>query len=210
MGILGKKEKTPEKELLDTIWYETNLALAVEKDQEDLYKIVKKAYKSGASCDEIRRVYMENLPKYRQKSDYVYPGLKEVVIDGLSFQVPHIYTEFLGPVVMADYACHKYASLVRDDDGTNSVHSKLDIYVFKSMNMDQALSILPIEKNIELVRDIAYGGYIGIAGFKPGLFNSKSLEWFIYEREGKTVAIYSYYLAAPHVYMDRIANGWAV
>jgi len=209
MGIFSKKEKTPEKELLDAIWYETNLALAVEKDREDLYKIVKKAYKSGASCGEIRRVYMENLPIYRQKSDNVYPGLKEVVIDGLRFQVPHLYTEFLGSEVMADYTCDKFASLVRDDDG-ESVHSKLDIYVFKSLNMDQAMSILPIDKNIELVRDITYGGHTGIAGFKTGMFNIKRLEWFIYEREGKTVAIYSYNLVSFNVYMDKIANGWAV
>jgi hypothetical protein len=210
MGIFSKKEKTPEKELYDAIWYETNLALAVEKDREDLYKIVKKAYKSGASCDEIRRVYMENLPTYRQKSDIVYPGLQEVVIDGLSFQVPYLYTEFLGSVVMADYTCNKFASLVRDDDGTNVVHSKLDIYVFKSLNMDQVMSILPIDKNVEFVRDITYGGHTGIAGFKTGMFNTKRLEWFIYEREGKMVAICSYNLVSFNVYMDKIANGWAV
>lgn len=210
MGLFSKKEKAPEKELYDAIWAETYMALAVEKDQEALCKIVKKAYTSGASCDEIRRVYHENLSSYREKSDSVSPGLKEVVIDGLSFQVPYLYTEFLGSEETADYTCNKYASLVTDDEGETEVHSTLDIYVFKGSSVDQALSILPIEKKIELVHDTTYGGYTGIAGFKPGLLGNKNLAWFIYERDGKTVAINCFKLAPFDVYVDRIANGWTL
>ena len=209
MGIFSKKDKTPEKELFEAIELEIQLILYADKDQEDLLKIVKKAYKSGASCDEIQRVYRESLPIYRQKSDVVNPGLRDVIIDGLSFQMSYQFIEVPGSKETSDYTCKNYGIVFyTEEDGEDTV-ARIDIYVFNRMNMDQAIAILPISKKTEFFEDTTYGDYTGIAGIRTGMFNTKHLEWFIYEREGKTVAINgnTRYL---EVYIDKIANGWAL
>jgi len=206
MGLFKKKGKAPELELVDEIMQEIFLVLAVQQERNELHTIVEDAQKNGASCEDIQRIFSENLPLYRQRSDAVLPGLNEVHINGLRFLVPHRYNEFQGTDSNAQFTCSKFVFSSYGGDGYE-VSSRLHIYVFNGVALDQAVSMLPIDKNLEICLDITYGRYTGIAAYWIGLLKNRKLEWFIYQREGRSVAIYCSDTWDFHVYMKRIANG---
>ena len=143
---------------------------------------------------------------YRQRSDEVQPGLSEVYINGLRFLVPWRYHEFRGSDSNDQFACNKYAYTLSGEDGIEDI-SHLHIYVFNGVDLDQALSMLPIDKSLEVIPNVTYGSYTGIAAYRITLLKNRRLEWFVYQREGRSVAIYCSGAADFHVYMKRIANG---
>ena len=206
MSLFKKKEKAPELELVDEIMQEIYLALAVQRERNALLDIVKNAQKNGADCEGIQRVFIENLPIYRQRSDAVQPGIKEEYINGLRFLVPHRYNEFRGSDRHAQFTCNKFVYALHGEDGIEDI-SYLHIYVFNGIALDQAFSMLPIDKSLEIHPDITYGRYTGFAAYRITLLKNRKLEWFIYQREGRSVAINCSNAEDFHVYMKRIANG---
>jgi len=206
MGLFSKKEKAPELELVDEIRMEIDLVLVVERERNELLKIVRDAQKNGYNCEDIQRIFIGSLPLYRQRSDAVQPGLNEVYINGLRFLVPWRYHKFRGSESYAQFTCNKYVYQLSGEDGIEDI-SDLHIYVFNGIALDQAVSMLLIDKSLEICPNITFGRYTGIAAYRITLLKNRRLEWFIYQREGRSVAIYCSDVADFHVYMKRIANG---
>ncbi|MCL2687070.1 MAG: hypothetical protein FWE58_00870 [Methanobrevibacter sp.] len=74
MGLFGNEPKTPEKELVDKlvgsgfVWNIAVSNLDIEtNDKDKLQKTVKKAWKNGASCEKIQRVYDRKLSKIKKR-----------------------------------------------------------------------------------------------------------------------------------------------
>jgi len=231
-----KKEKTPEKKLVDEIWEEIILVLAETGEKVELNRIVETAWKNGASCDEIQRVFEENLPRYKRKPDdeierlralatepftpeekkkilkWVAIGVaalaaiivlavisrpeafgsrfEETSVDGISFNIPN-------PFLLADtgenltyyYKEFQYEDEIEED---KYYTYSLDIYVFKDLTVDQALSYFEFDSGWKINRDITYGDYSGVrVDIIVMPLRNKVPQWFIFEKDGKAVAIFT-------------------
>lgn len=234
MGLKHKKEKTPEKTLVDEIWQEINLMLSVMSEKGALLKIVEKAYKEGASCEEIRRVYEENLPNYQRKADaeierqkavgsepltlkdklkafgiiavivimiiglvyliFFMPrelSYEEISVGGLTFNIPQGYVlTDLGEDSVSAYQKYEDVPARHDSKKYNTPTYYLEIYVFYDTTVEQVIFEQKFDDDWKIERDIAYGKYVGVRVdviVQP--FGNTSPQWYIFEKDGKTVAL---------------------
>ena len=121
MGFFSRKEKSPEeklvRELVGNFWVSDNLieVLNSPTSQSELQKIVKEAWKNGASANEIQKVYDENLARFKYDdkgesiSDLFAVSYKEVDLSsdeftGLSTEI----SEFLEKMNYEPYKIYDF------------------------------------------------------------------------------------------------------
>jgi len=103
MNVFSKKEKTLEEKLVKElvgsgISISPNLkgSLNDSSSQKELQKIVKQAWKNGASVSEIQRVYDENLSRIKKSQEFKLQSESRVqesgvaIVGGLKFNIPKI------------------------------------------------------------------------------------------------------------------------
>ncbi len=230
MGF-GNKDISPEKRLVSELWEEIKLILADTSDKIALNRHIEEAYNRGASCEEIRRVYEENLPYYKKKPDDEIARIRavlstptprkekrifffvavlvvaivaillslprsiryeRVLVGGLAFGLPQMFSPVdSGDEDMIAFRRYEYESETGSYDNRRWTTYCLDIYVFQEMNVEQATAYLGIGERWEIVRDISYGAHNGIrADITVMPFGNTVPQWFIFEKEGKTAAVF--------------------
>jgi len=229
----SKKEKTPEEELVDKLvgsgsQKSDNLKKVLKSSlsRNELQEIVQGAWKNGDSVSEIRKVYVDNLVKFKSSDEeineseplyknvtciiptiisiclvvgviysiffmpYTYTSFNEFEIDGISFNIPSDYElatagedgdTFFNKYI-TEYTTYYYGGDGNSEEITK--HINLEVYVYKNKSVQQVVSSISSEG--WSVHDSSYGTYSGYELGRP-LFDGC---WFIFEKDGKTVAFY--------------------
>ncbi|MDR2967588.1 MAG: hypothetical protein LBU74_06535 [Methanobacteriaceae archaeon] len=228
----SKKEKTPEEELVDKLvgsgsQKSDNLKKVLKSSfsRNELQEIVQGAWKNGNSISEIRKVYVDNLVKFKSSDEeineseplyknvtfliatiiiiclvvggiysiffmqYTYTSFNEFEIDGVSFNIPSDY-ELSAAGEDGDSFFNKYITeyTMYYGDGEDreeiTKYINLEVYVYKNKSVQQVISSISSEG--WSVHNTSYGTYSGYELEHP-MFEGC---WFIFKKDGKTVAFY--------------------
>lgn len=114
----------------------------------------------------------------------------KVTAGGLDFYVPQGYAlKDSGEDAVCIY--QKYEDAPRASDDSNTPTYYLEFYVFESMTVYEALSYLAFDDSWELRPGITYGEYTGARADVIVLpFRNTVPQWFLFEKGGKTVAVF--------------------
>ena len=116
-------------------------------------------------------------------------GYYETEVFGLDFNVPSLY-DLVDSGGDSVSGFRKYEYEQKSDDSPDHTYYLL-ICVWQDMTVDEVVSALEFDDGWEIVPNITYGNYTGVRADIIVLpFRNTVPQWFFFEKEGKSVAVF--------------------